>query len=421
MNYSRLAPADTFLGKYMAYMSRQETAYVYDFWCAMWLMSCACGRRIFVDRPRAPVYMNLYATLVGESGVVRKSTAVNTASRIARELLADDPIMGFYDAKMSAERLDQVLNDRTTEHQTAQMVIAISELAVFLGTERYMANMPILLTDLYDCPNKRDSAGTFLHGKVDQRDVWVSFLSASTPIWLLKAINPNVVEGGFTSRCLFIVSSKPKKRIAWPDVVATEEDDRAELLSLLKDVRTNAERYENIKMTPHALAQFSRWYRSRTPHADPFRSTFDAREDAHVLRCAAFLAINDGSWVIQSHHLSRSINLIKQVKEDAASIFEGTGGKTKFALGFDAIRNALILSGDEPVLRSRLFIRVRNRMDNIEFDALLGVLHELDAIQRFEYRHNGERGRPAEYIRGTKLLLARGLGEQVMDRFEQAS
>jgi hypothetical protein len=60
-------------------------------------------------------------------------------------------------------------------------------------------------------------------------------------------------------------------------------------------------------------------------------------------------------------------------------------------------------------------------MDNIEFDALLGVLHELDAIQRFEYRHNGERGRPAEYIRGTKLLLARGLGEQVMDRFEQAS
>jgi len=420
MNYSRLAPADTFLGKYMAFMSRQETAYPFDFWTALWLLSCAVGRKLVVDRPRAPVFMNLFITLVGESGIVRKSTAINTAGRIARDLIADDPAIDFHDAKMTPERLDQLLNDRTIDHGSAQIIIAISELAVFLGTERYMANMPILLTDLYDCPDKRDSAGTFLHGRVAQRKVWISFLSGSTPIWLLKAINPNVIEGGFTSRCLFIVSIKPKKKIAWPEEFDDEALDRSELLQLLKDVRTNAERYGNIRMTPHALKAFTTWYRHREHSVDPFRSTFEAREDAHVLRVAGFLAINDGSWVIQTHHLSRATALIKQVKQDASAIFEGSGAKTKFALGLEALRNALILSGDDPIHRSKLFIRVRSRLDNIEFDALLSVLHEMDAIQRFEFR-DGERGRPAEYIRGTKLLLGRGLSEQVMERFERTN
>ena len=87
MNYQRLVPRDSFMGRYLAYMQSQETAHIYDFWCGLWCISTACGRNAYVARPRAPVFLNLYIVLVGESGVPRKTTAVNTAARVVRGIV----------------------------------------------------------------------------------------------------------------------------------------------------------------------------------------------------------------------------------------------------------------------------------------------------------------------------------------------
>jgi hypothetical protein len=70
----------------------------------------------------------------------------------------------------------------------------------------------------------------------------------------------------------------------------------------------------------------------------------------------------------------------------------------------------------DPIPRHRLYLKCRTHLDNIEFAALIEVLHELGAIQRFEYREGG-RGRPTDYIRGTETLLARGVGDRVLERF----
>ena len=160
-DYYKLVPRESFMGRYLRFMSTQETAHAFDWWCGMWLISVACGRRVVVARPRAPVYMNFFTILVGDSGIARKSTSVTTAGRMARELLTTDDSMGYVDAKMTGEKLDELLHTRTSAYGAGQLCIAISELAVFLGTERYVANMPTLLTDLYDCPAYR-------HGGVQQ-------------------------------------------------------------------------------------------------------------------------------------------------------------------------------------------------------------------------------------------------------------
>jgi hypothetical protein len=235
-NYDKLVPADSFLGRYLRFMSQQETAYAFDFWSGMWAVSCACGRLTYVARPRAPVFLNMYTILIGESGIARKTTSVSSAAKLVRILATEDKELGFIDAKVTAEKLDSILHERTMEHGSSQLCIAIPELAVFLGTEQYVANMPTLLTDLYDSPSHRHGGGTIERGEIVQRNIWVSFLSASTPVWLLKTVNPNVVEGGFTSRCLFIVSNEPKSKIPWPDEDASSED-HAILLADLREIR----------------------------------------------------------------------------------------------------------------------------------------------------------------------------------------
>ena len=64
----------------MDYMSYVETAESYDFWCAVWAIGDACGRRVYVDRPNIPVYLNWYIILAAESGSTRKSTAITSGA-----------------------------------------------------------------------------------------------------------------------------------------------------------------------------------------------------------------------------------------------------------------------------------------------------------------------------------------------------
>lgn len=378
-------------------------------------MSLACGRNCIVDRPRAPVFLNLYAILVAESGITRKSSAVKAAAKIAHMLLEDDPHIGLLEAKITPEKLDEQLHRRTAEVGSAQLAVAISELAVFLGVERYVATMPALLTDLYDCSAHRSGGGSISRGALKQENIFVSFLSASTPSWLLRSVNPNVVEGGFTSRCMFVLSEQPKRRIAWPTAKADDSVNTSALADHLRRIRSEAKQCKTITLTDAAKRTLELWYRRRKVSYDAFRSSFESREDAHVLRLAAFLAINDSTWVVQVTHLKLSIRIIESVKLNASRLFAGTNQRTKFVLGVEACRDALIACGTEGTTRAKLFLKVRRHLDNAEFLALLDVMHEIGVIQRFEYRDGGK-GRPVDIIRGTKLLTAKGMAEKLVER-----
>lgn len=412
MHYHRLVPPNSFLGRYMKYMSTQETSYMFDWWCGLWSISSACGRSIYVDRPRAPIHLNMFVILVGESGVARKTTSVSTASRLVRPILGKHQI-AFMDAKSTPERLDELLMERSNELGRAELCIACPELAVMLGTESYIATMPVILTDLYDCPSIRSGGGTITRGAIVQENVWVNLLSASTPVWLLKTINPNVVEGGFTSRSYFIVSNEPKRKIPWPEDSDPTlfQDMQDDLHIIANEVRTHAP----IRLATKAMQRFVDWYQDRPHSLDAFKQSFESREDAHVLRIAALMSINDGSFTIQRGHINIAIALMAEMKVNAARIFDTAELRSKFASGLDIMRASLISAGMDPILKSQLYNKVRNHMNYNEFNTLIEVMHEVRAIQRFEIR-TGERGRPGEWIRGTDMILARGLGETVLER-----
>ena len=414
-NYNKLIPATSYLGRYLKYMDQQETASAFDFWCGLWSIAGVCGRRPYVARPRAPVHLNMYLVLIGESGIARKSTSVGMAAGLVRSVLRHDKHIGFIDAKTTPEKLDNILHVRSRDMGSAQLCISISELAVFLGTERYAANMPTLLTDLYDCPSFRLGGGTIARGECVQRDVWLSFLSASTPIWLLKTVNPNVIEGGFTSRCLFVVSNTPKNKIPWPDATDAVADYKRLQLDLTA-IRKRALKRGPITLNASGMLAYRRWYKARRLSLDTFKQSFEAREDAHVLRVAALLSINDDTWEIGAGHVNSAINLIAEVKDSSGQIFQTDNTRTRFALSLDTIRTVLISRGMDPIPRHELVRKARKGLSSDELNSLLEVLHEIGAVQRFTPAVDG-RGRPPEYFRGTDLLLGRSLGDQVLEKF----
>lgn len=404
MNFSKIAPDDTFIGQYMLAMSEVETSAAYDFWAACWALGTVVGRDVYIPRPHAPVHMNWYVMLLAESGVTRKSTAVRQARDIVSCALGMDHLI---EGKCTPEYLFNYLIPHP------HCAIAVSELATFLGRESYIVELPALLTDLYDCP-KEKRGGSISKGEQIISNAFVTFISASTPTWLRTSVNPTVVEGGFTSRCLFVHDEKPKKRIAWPTQAVTRV---TELADQLKSTCQRAQEVGHIELMPSGMKAFERWYRRRdVSSVMPFVASFNSREDAHVLRMAATLCINDGTLAIEKRHIDAGIKLITRVKADATKVFSDTGSAIKISQGISRLIQLLLEAGPVGVLHGRLYSSVRYYMRSDEFNIVVTSMHQLNMLTKMVENRSGS-GRPSvRYARGPNLTNNRAI-EELMQTF----
>lgn len=416
IDYGNIVEPDSFVGRYMRYMDNQETATSYDFWCAMWLMSVAFGRDVIIARPKAAVHMNWYVVLTAESGVTRKSSAVKVAKQFAYSIRdSDSRFYEVIETKTTPEMFEQMLKQLSLEHGHATVAIAISELVTFLGRERYTRQMPGLLTDLYDSPHLRRGGGTITHGRTHIQNVYVSFLSASTPSWLLRAINPDVVEGGFTSRVIFVRSEQPKRKIPWPEQRVDEDQQRLQVLRSLLHLRGEARSMAELRMSRDGLATFAGWYDGRVPSREPFSASFESREDAHILRLAGMLAINRGSDTLEERDISPAISIIQHVKADGANLFVGGATSSEFVLALDRLRERLLKAGEAGVKqRDLLYGLLTHGFDTKYYRTALAIMHELHMVQKFEVKPQG-RGKVATVWRAREALRDQRAVEAVLD------
>lgn len=416
MNYRRLVRDGSFLATYMDYMSIQETPTAYDFWCGVYLIGNALGRGVIIDRPRAPVYMNWYMILVAEAATTRKSTAIRSVNNIMRQFNEQsDGRIEVIQSMITPEKLLDRMQEISLDRGQCHIAFASSELVSILGRERYTAAMPGLLTDIYDPQAIRAGGGTLARGVAASRNTYVTFLSASTPAWLLRAINPDVIEGGFTSRCIFIHEEHPKRLIAWPEEHSDGLERERSLVAALCQLREQGQRFTSIPLAAGARDVFQRWYSRRPQSRDTYRRSFEGREDTHVLRLAACLSINDDRWAVEKHDINRAIEVIKHAKERGAAIFESTYTDSRLVLGIDRLRLILLGSGRSAVSQTKLVRDLQRLMRAEQISVALEIMHELDMVQKFEDVPSGMRsGRPKTMWRATTNLSKEGALERVL-------
>lgn len=403
--YGEFVAPDDFIGEYMAMMEGQETARAYDFWCAAWLLSVAIGRGCIVDRPRAPVFMNLYCVLTADSGVTRKSSAIRCAAEIAKDFAAKvKPQVVLVDGPMSLEAFTETLALATEQYGESHAGLVVSELATSLGRGASVAGLPVLLTDLYDCPSSRSGA-TLARGSWELKNVYLSFLSASTPSWLIRAVSPDVIEGGFTSRCLFIHSERRKRPIPWPEKGEDEKKSRDYFVDYLLRIRQRANLRTAIGLDDGARRLFSEWYVKRKSRSDSYRASFASREDAHVLRLAAIMAVSRDAWVVEELDIRRAVRIIESVREDGAGLFsvipDDPNSGTLNAI--DKVRRLLLDAGINGIKQRDLAVKCGGSVLPI-----LEVMHELKMVDRFEVKLIG---RPSTWWRATRYVMEKSVSE----------
>lgn len=391
MRYDRLVAPDSFIGRYMAACEPLETARAYDFWGALWALGTVLGRGVYIPRPHAPIYMNWYVIFAGESGITRKSTAVRMSRDIVRQFL---PAECLIEGKSTPE----YLFGRLQLHP--HTAISVSELVTFLGRESYVLELPALLTDLYDCPAEK-RGGSVSRGDSAINNAYVTFMSASTPSWLLSAVNPSVIEGGFTSRCMFVHATEPKHKVAWP----ADAHGLQGAIDVLRDIRNQAAAIGEIRLMPAAMRRYELWYKKRdTVTTDVFLASFHSREDSHVLRCAACLAINDGRLAIDKRDIDAAIKVIAEVKRGATAIFSQQGSVTKTAQAIDKITRMLIEAGGVGVGHTPLYAACRYYVTAQDFKIIIDLMNELGMIYVGIEQSRAPGRKPVRYFRTPEIV-----------------
>jgi hypothetical protein len=398
----------------MKYMSSQETPAIYDLMCACWCLSIAVGRECYVARPKAPVRLNMYLILSSDSGVTRKSTSVRIATNIVRNLLlVTDSKLLLIESKITTGQLQIELFNATKKHGYAHVAISASELAAVLSRSGGLSGLPALLTDLYDCPDTRTGGGTvMMGGGYNLKNVYASFISASTPSWLMRAVTPAIIEGGFTSRCYFIDGTSRKRSVAWP-AEGDDSADRTRLVETLQQISSKTADLGKIELSSSAIKRFTKWYGSRPLHRDPYRESFEAREDAHVLRFAAYLTINDNRWFINTHDIETAITIVSRIKQDGMRLFSGTTVSKKDVRLVEKIKTYLIASGTDGASQSEILQSVRPTYKSEQVLSVLSVMHELDLVQKFEVPTDG---RPKTVWRATIYMSNHELYSEVVNK-----
>lgn len=402
-------PEGTFLHRYMRYMADQETPTTYDFMCGCWTLSVALGRTYYVARPKAPVRLNMYLILVSDSGVTRKSTSVRTATDLIRDYISNsNNHFILVESKITAGLLQYELYEATKKHGYSHVAISASELAAVLSRSSGISGMPALLTDLYDCPDTRIGGGNVssLGKESSMKNVYTSFISASTPSWLVRAVTPAIIEGGFTSRCYFVIGDSRKRTVAWPKG-DSNSDTRTELRTQLQRIAAgNKDANGRVDVSPSAISSFTEWYESRVFHKDDYRASFEAREDAHVLRFAGLLSVNDERYYINVDDIQNAINIVRQIKADGARLFSGTLLEKRDVRLIEKIRAILIAHGNTGISQTDILRNCRPTYKADQVNSVLSVMHELDLIQKFSVTGAG---RPTTVWRATTYLANENL------------
>jgi len=295
----------------------------YHFFVGTAVLGASMGRNVFFNKGYYKVYPNLQLMLVGPTGRVRKTSAINLGVSVLRKLN-----LNIVSEKTTPEALvDAVAGDQGVDLTTgrllapkdSQAVIVAPELAVLLGKQKYNEGMIAMLTTLFDSPDEW-TYRTKGRGEVKLHNVTLTMLGASTPDWLVTAIPQDAFGGGFMSRLLFIVQENTDRCYPIPEPPPAFD-------TLVEDLQRIRSITGEAKLTPEGLSWYSQWYaasRKDIPE-DEKMAGYHERKPDHILRLAIIMSLSERKTVVDVEQLVRASRILTFLEKEMLYTFKWLG------------------------------------------------------------------------------------------------
>ena len=196
------------------------------------------------------------------------------------------------------------------------------ELSVFL---RYPDSEIPDLTDLWDALSGKRMYGTRGKGMREVDSATPSMLGGCAPEWLVRAVPPNAIGGGFTRRVNFVYyDGEGQKKIPWPD--NTDFDTLTE--PLVQDLRAISKLHGEYKFDNNTKRIFEALYHDSNPnnHNDEATANYVISRWAHVCKVSmAIAASRRNDLVLLKLDMEEAIEAVESVTEGLRIVFRSIG------------------------------------------------------------------------------------------------
>ena len=321
---------------------KSEAPERYLYWAAVVTLSGAVRRRCYLDMGTFAWYPNWYCVLVGPPGLVKKSTTIDVATRILREVpgvvFGSDCATWQQFVQEVAQADDTFATGGTKESlldqeyiQSSAITFAISEFGTFF--DPHDATMVNVLTEFWDGKDSPFRKATKTQGIDVINSPFVNLIAGTTPQWIADNFQRKFGGWGLSSRIIFLHASDVQQYIPYPDELWGDEikswsdsfrDDLLEVAQMEGPFTLDAEARAFTKPWYTELMQRIKAF-STNPNADPWISYYLQRKWSHVHKLALVLSISQRSdYRIGLAELKEAIIRCDEVEGELSRIFRGT-------------------------------------------------------------------------------------------------
>ena len=378
-------PAATFLSRYVDYASALTSA-PEDYHAAVGfgILAAAVRRNIWINFTDDRLFPNLWICLIGQSGIMAKSTSINVGVRLLRRLGEDV----LYPSDFSLQRLYDVMKQRP------QGTLIYRELKALTGLlERdYMSGAKAVLTDAYDNPPclDYDTRGA---GLVKIDDPSLTIIAASTPAWWTSKDTQRDLDGGFLARFLFIPAS-PAECPEWTSLPEQTPETLRQKDNLCAELGNIAQARGRIRLGTYDKSVYddwAKWHRQESRLRERY-APWLVRYEVLALKLTMLLHLAEGRDCIdqlKSTTMLESCQIVNRWEQRLVTALEGEVAFT----AHEEVRNRvfrLIPNGDGEISQRDLCRAARLPLRDLE-----GILRLLQAegrlTRRFEKASRGDK------------------------------
>lgn len=284
-----------FITDFIEFAGESECPQNYIKWASLFPISCAAGRRYFVEQARLVVTPELCLVFIGPSSN-KKSHAKDLAKTVVVDALPELTIAADITSKDDLTRLicaDSSIqwfeNHEGAECESHPVCLFVDEIRHFMSYSP--SAMIAFLVDIYG--KKYYKSTTLKRGLEQAVEPIVNFLGCTTQDWIVENLKSGILSGGWSRRFITIYEpSRAKNPVDWP-----EAPKNANILSLrmrehLRKIQAKAGRFTWSK---DGREFFKKWYAGNFHNLpdDIHLQSFYANKDKQLLKICQCIDLAD--------------------------------------------------------------------------------------------------------------------------------
>lgn len=381
---------DDWLKHYIAYNAYNEAPEHFHFWTGVGVIASALRRKTWLSMGYFEWTPNFYIIIVAPPGIVNKSTTIYTG----QDLLTEVPGIHFGPSSLTWQAMvaeltdigEAVPFDNGDYRQMSCLSFFVSELGTFMnfGDKELLD----LLVDLWDGRVGNFVRRTMGSGKVEAVNPWLNIIGCTTPAWLSDNLPKAVIDGGFSSRCIWLFGNKKKRRIAYPHREVVPEHVDKLRLQLIHDLVEIAQLKGEFTLTEDAFKFGEQWYQKhcdKLEAGDPERTGLGgylARTQTHVHKLAMVLsASRREDMKITKRELEDAAAILASLETELPNVFKALNTSEEMEKASDILN---VVRQKRKVRRTELYQMFFHKMTSKEFSEAITSAIEAGLLEQIQ-------------------------------------